>query len=146
MKTRQAFVANSSSSSFIIVYNELSWDEEESLKNGVIPETLKGKKLRCYPKHLCEGYDEVVATKEIIEFIATHKLKSYYTEFDWLEIVDVVGEDDCKVSEKYLGCKIRAIEVDYHTTGSSVDQLIRNYEWEEDYEIAPSVRRKQLQF
>ena len=117
MKIRHGFVSNSSSSSFVLVYRDISQIEKDQLiYGGQIPKISKYEKLYIDPNRwLSDAGDIIFVNEEIAKLLIETDDK---VKHDW----DVyVGSQEyydfpLEVDESMVGKKLLFMELDYHNT------------------------------
>jgi hypothetical protein len=125
MKIRSSFVANSSSSSFIVVYKEQP-NIYEIFQTGIIPDELKGKLTANTYYSLSDGYDSITLTEEIIHAFNVNRADINLKEEDFVYVVANINEQGI-IAPEYIGCQMLSVDVDYYSTGTDVELFIKRY-------------------
>lgn len=127
MKRRDSFVANSSSSSFIVVYRNLTPEEETNIFiYGVIPLELENTVECLTGKYLGEGYDVVYINNKTLPEIILNGLVDGF-EGSAKVIVEYGDEDDYIIKPEHVGCLLMHFEKDYHSTNDDTGLLLARY-------------------
>ena len=127
MKQRNSFVANSSSSSFVVVYRELTNVERHSIFSlGIMPEDINGKVECMTGRYLYEADDVVYIDDTTLPAIIEHGLVPDF-EYSAKVVVEHIDEDDFVIKPEHVGCKIERVDQDYCATGSNVERLLMRY-------------------
>lgn len=116
MKTRNGFVSNSSSSSFVILGKKINVEDLKNVKN---PKLLGG--------YINEGQDVVTLDSEKIELIEKFGLKSDWIIIDSYKEID--GESGGRMSKDDLpegDIDIIGIKKDYYCT-EDINEFIEDY-------------------
>lgn len=129
MKVRQSFVANSSSSSFIVVYKNIDFDR--LLETGVFPEGLEGKLVAYTNYYVSEAEDKVILTQDILTYL--HENYEAQRHFRWTPFVEVVdaiyeGSDSYVIKPEHVGCSVMNAQVDYCATQDDLSTFIERYD------------------
>lgn len=132
MKKRSSFVANSSSSSFLLFGKETYIPD--------IKEFVEGKYI-CVGRWMCDGRDIFPLTQEIYNYCKSgeYAYETYHEKIcngywpilifeDYIEISENDNIDTTKLYYKYNGeiISFSSDEKDYHST-ETLDDFIRNY-------------------
>lgn len=131
MKIREDFVTNSSSSSFVIIGKDVSFDDIDLTQGHYI---IVGK-------YLWDGYDIIDATMPILNYIKNKKMEdkfSYMKEFiagecgtsfslkKLKEFVDKTAKEDDEIT-------VNTFDIDYHSTTTLAEFIERYVEEGDDW-------------
>jgi len=126
MKIRMGFVANSSSSSFMIFYKKISSDVWRNICNTrTIPTELQGKLYSYDDSYLSEGVDRIKLTPAILKLIIEND-KQY--DFNFVEIVDTVYElQEAVITSDKIGSMICSYTMDRDCTDDDIEYFKARY-------------------
>lgn len=127
MKIRESFVANSSSSSFIVIYRD--FDIDTLLESGVFPKELQGKIVAFTNKYLSEAEDKVILTQDILEYLQqNYESQRNFNYTPFVEVVDsVCCGDEFIIKPEHVGCKTLTADVDYCATSEVYELFVERY-------------------